>query len=110
MAGKPSELVAHDPVRADIRQRIEDLRRNFQQMRLGEIARQADAVRMLAVRHGFEPVQHVAAGLSDALARDGRGAIIPVYLQTLLEAVYCDSHEVEDCQRFLASVGVRLAG
>ena len=109
MASLPNELVVHDPVRADIWHRVEDLRRNFRQMQLGEIARRADVLRTIAMRHGFEPVQYVAAGLADALARDGRSAIIPVYLQTLLEAAYCDSHEAEDCQRFLASVGVRLA-
>ena len=109
MAPTPRELVVHDPVRAEIWRRVENLRTNFQQMQLGEIARCADTLRALAIRHGLEPVQHVAEGLSDALARDGRGAIIPTYLQTMLEAVYCESHDVADCQSFLASVSVRLA-
>ena len=106
--GAQSSIII-DPIKADICAHIERLNRDFRRMSLNEIGRRADILRNLGQTHGFESVRHVAGGLADAIARDGRGAIIPAYLQSLLEAVFCDSQDARTNELFLATVGVRLA-
>ena len=99
-----------DPIRAHIRARIEALQQELPRLSVVEIGRRADALRKLAQRHGIVPIPQIATSLSDAIAREGRAAIVPAYLQSMLEAVYCDSQEPDAGVRFLAAVSVRLAG
>ncbi len=110
MANTWNDQIAYDPIRAEMRSRIEELWREFRKMKIPDIVRRAEMLRSLGDKHGFEPVRQIAGSLAEAIERDGRGAIIPAYLQTLLEAVYCDSQEPDAGERFLASVQVRLAG
>lgn len=105
-----NQALGLDPIRAEIHAQVSDLGRRCLHLSLNEVGRRADRLRQLGMRHGFTPLAQLAASLSDAIARDGRAAIIPAYVQSMIEAVYCDSHEADAGHILLASVGVRLAG
>lgn len=98
-----------DPIRAEIGARIVRLEQQHARLSIREIARRTDALRELGRRHGLVALCQIATSLNDALARDGRAAILPAYLQTMLDAVYCDSQGADSVDLFLASVSVRLA-
>jgi hypothetical protein len=48
--------------------------------------------------------------MSDALARDGRAAMIHPYVEGLREAIACDPDDERAGDAILASVSVRLVG
>lgn len=106
----PHDASTFDPIRSDICKRIDELGREFRHLSLSEIVSRADALRQLGWRHGLDSVRQLAGGLTDAVSRDGRAAIIPAYLQSLRDAALCDSHDTRASELLLAAVSVRLAG
>jgi len=98
-----------DPIRSDIRRRVDALGRDYRELSLEEIVRRADAVRRLAVQHGFDAIRQLAGALTDAVSRDGRAAIIPAYLQSLNEAASIDSRDTTASELLMASISVRFA-
>lgn len=103
----PSGAIAFDPIRSDICKRVDELGREFRHLSINEIVRRADALRHLGWAHGLASVSQLAGGLTDAVSRDGRAAIIPSYLQSLRDAAWCDSHDAGEV--LMAAVSVRLA-
>ena len=99
----------NDPIRSDISRRVDALDRNYRHLSIGEIARQADDLRHLGSEHGFESVCRLAGALNDAVSRDGRAAIIQAYIESLREAAWVDSRDVQTTELLLATVSVRLA-
>lgn len=98
-----------DPVRSDICKRVDELSRDYQRLSVSEIVRRADMLRQLGWQHGLEAVRRLAGGLTDAVSRDGRAAIIPTYLQSLRDAALCDSRDARTSELLMAAVSVRLA-
>lgn len=103
------EITAFDPIRSDICKRVDDLGRDYRRLSITEIVARADALRHLGWTHGLEPVRRLAGGLTDAVSRDGRAAIIPAYLQSLRDAALYDSHDPHMSELLMAAVSVRLA-
>lgn len=103
------DQATENPIRSELTARIRQLDRDFRLLSIGELGRRVDAIRQLARSHGFEPASRLAGGLADALARDGRGAIIRPYIDGLHDAVFCDPADREAGDSLLASIGVRLA-
>lgn len=99
-----------DPIREELAARIDQLHRDFRLLSLGELGRRADAIRQLARLHGYEPASRLAGGLGDALARDGRAAMIRPYIEGIREAIGCDPADPSAAEALLASISVRLAG
>lgn len=99
-----------DPIRDELSARISQLDRDFRLLSIGELGRRVDAIRQLARHHGYEPASRLAGGLGDALARDGRAAMIHPYIDGMREAVGCDPADRSAADAFLASVSVRLVG
>ena len=97
-----------DPVRSELVARIDQLDRDFRLLSLGELGRRADAIRQIARLHGFEPTSRLAGGLGDALARDGRAAMIAPYLEGMRAAVGCDPADRAAGDALLAAIGVRF--
>jgi len=104
------EEVAGDPVKSELSARIDQLDRDFRLLSLGEVGRRVDTFRNLARRHGYEPASRLAGGLGDALARDGRAAMIRPYLNGMREAIGCDPNDRSAGDALLASISVRLIG
>jgi hypothetical protein len=100
---------AFDPIRSDISRRVDALDRDYRHLSIGEIVRQADALRHLGSAHGLESVCRLAGALNDAVSRDGRAAIIQAYIESLREAAWSDAGDVRTCELLLAAVSVRLA-
>ena len=97
-------------IRAELFARIGQIERDFRLLSIGEIGRRTDAIRQMARAHGFGPTSRLAGGLADALARDGRAAMIRPYLDGMREAIGCDPADSLAGDAILASVSVRLAG
>jgi len=99
-----------DPVRGELVARIDQLDRDFRLLSLGELGRRIDAIRHVARANGYEPAMRLAGGLADALARDGRAAMIRPYIDGMREAIGCDPRDRGAGDAFLAAVSVRLVG
>ncbi len=99
-----------DRIREDLCARIDQLERDFRLLSLGELGRRTDAIRHIAQHHGFEPASRLAGGLADALARDGRAAMVRPYLDGMRQAIDCDPSDPRAGDIVLASVSVRLNG
>lgn len=99
-----------DSVRGELSARVHQLDRDFRLLSIGELGRRIDAIRQLARANGFEPASRLAGGLSDALARDGRAAMIRPYIDGIREAIDCDPSDRRAGDALLASVSVRLVG
>jgi len=104
------DLGGNDPVRGELSARIQQLDRDFRLLSIGELGRRVDAIRHLARANGYEPASRLAGGLGDALARDGRAAMIRPYLDGMREAIVCDPADHTAGDAILASVNVRLVG
>lgn len=104
-----NEMTAFDPIRSDICRRVEELGREYRQLSISEIVRRADTLRHLGWEHGLDAVRRLAGGLTDAVSRDGRAAIIPTYLHSLRDAALCDSRDTQASELLMAAVSVRLA-
>jgi hypothetical protein len=97
-------------IQAELFARISQIERDFRLLSISEIGRRTDAIRQIARAHGFGPASHLAGSLGEALARDGRAAMIRPYLDGMREAVSCDPADAHAGDAILASVSVRLAG
>lgn len=104
------DVFGADPVRGELCARIDQLDRDFRLLSIGELGRRVDAIRRLARVNGLEPTSRLAGGLGDALAREGRGAMVRPYLEGMREAVGCDPADRGASEAILASVSVRLLG
>ena len=100
---------ARDPLRGELSARIAQLDRDFRLLSIGELGRRIDAIRQLARHQGLVPASRLAGGLADALARDGRAAMIRPYLDGMRDAIACDPTDLAAGDALLASVSVRLA-
>lgn len=105
-----NEFAIFDPIRSDICKRVDELGREYQRLSVNEIVRRADALRHMGGEHGLEAVRRLAGGLTDAVSRDGRAAIIPAYIQSLRYAALCDSRDAQTSELLMAAVSVRLGG
>ena len=76
-----------DPVRSELSDRIAQLDRDFRLLSIGELGRRIDAIRHIARVNGLEPASRLAGGMADALARDGRAAMVRPYLEGMREAI-----------------------
>lgn len=97
-------------IRTELRARIDQIDRDFRLLSLGELGRRIDAVRRMAVERGLRAAARLAGGMSDAVARDGRAAMIHPYVEGLREAIDCDPDDEHAGDAILASVSVRLVG
>ncbi|PTQ10950.1 hypothetical protein CLG96_11275 [Sphingomonas oleivorans] len=95
---------------AAVRARIDALERDFRILAPTELGRRVNALHRLARTAGLEPAATLAAGLADAVARHGRGAMIMPYLAGLREAACCEPSDSRAGDILLATIGVRLAG
>jgi hypothetical protein len=75
-----------------------------------DLAREIDAIRDLAHRHGMRPAVTVAQALEMALARGERGPLIHDWLAILRDAVRSERHDDAACDTFRAACSVRLFG
>lgn len=99
-----------DPVRDELCARVAQLDRDFRLLSIGELGRRVDAIRHLARVNGFEPACRLAGGMADALARDGRAAMVRPYLDGMRDAIACDPADAQAGDALLASISVRLVG
>ena len=99
-----------DPVRSELSARITQLDRDFRLLSIGELGRRIDAIRHIARINGYEPACRLAGGMADALARDGRAAMVRPYLDGMRDAIACDPGDTQAGDALLASVSVRLVG
>jgi uncharacterized small protein (DUF1192 family) len=99
-----------DPVRIELSARIAQLDRDFRLLSIGELGRRIDAIRHIARINGYEPACRLAGGMADALARDGRAAMVRPYLDGMRDAIACDPGNTQAGDALLASVSVRLVG
>lgn len=95
---------------AELLARIDRLSQEFTRLTLSDLSIRIDALRSLAKAGGHHPASVLAGGLSDALARDGRAAIVRPYLDGMRDAMACDRQDKDIASLFLATIGVRLAG
>jgi len=107
--GQAQFAYLNDPIRSDISRRVDALDRDYRNLSIGEIVRQADDLRHLGSEHGFESVCRLAGALNDAVSRDGRAAIIQAYIESLRQAAWVDSCDGRATELLLAAVSVRLA-
>jgi len=106
-----ARIQASDPeaIQDELRARIGQLDRDFRLLSIGEICRRADSVRHIARTHGYEPLARLAGGLRDAIARDGRGVAIAVWMEAMRDAIALRTHDEATARAVLAAVSVRLA-
>ena len=99
-----------DPVRRELCARVAQLDRDFRLLSIGELGRRIDAIRHIARANGLIPASRLAGGMADALARDGRAAMVRPYLDGMREAIACDPADAQAGDALLASISVRLVG
>ena len=73
------------------------------------LARDVDAIRLIAHRNGMAPAVTVAHFLDSALARGEHGALVHGWLAMLRDAVACERQDLAACDAFAAACSVRLA-
>ena len=73
------------------------------------IAREVDAIRLIAHRNGMLPAVTVAHLLESALARGERGALVHGWLGMLREAVASERQDAVASESFAAVCQVRFA-
>lgn len=105
-AAMPSD----DPVAIELCSRIGDLERDLPALSMGDLGRRVDAIRAGGRGGDYPALAEVASGLSEALARDGRAALVRPYLQAMREACGCARGDGNAVHALLASIGVRLGG
>ena len=108
MEASAPNAYALDPVRSRINRQVDALDREYRQLSIDEIARRADDLRHFGSAHGFDTVGRLAGALNDAVSRDGRAAMINVYLESLREATWVDPRDARAGELLLAMVSVRL--
>ena len=97
-------------MRSELRARIDQIDRDFRLLSVGELGRRIDAIRRMALDKGLRAAARLAGGMSDAVARDGRAAMIHPYVEGLREAIDCDPQDETTGDAILASVNVKLVG
>ena len=96
-----------DHVRAELAQRIMAIGMAASRASASDLARDVDALRSLAHRHGFHPAATVAHALETALARGERGPLIQGWLGVLQDAVGCGRSDAHACEAYAAACSVR---
>jgi hypothetical protein len=104
-----AEPVGLDPIAAALRARVSLIGRDLRRLSMRELCGRVDEIRSTARVHDLPAAAGIAAGLSDAIARDGRAALIHPYLDALREACGCARGDAAATQALLASISVRLA-
>ncbi|WP_210357573.1 hypothetical protein [Sphingomonas beigongshangi] len=96
-------------VRADLAARIAAIDDRASRSAACELARDVDAIRLIAHRNGLAPAVTVAHFLDSALARGDHGALVHGWLAILGDAVACERQDLAACDAFAAACSVRLA-
>ncbi|WP_232834163.1 MULTISPECIES: hypothetical protein [unclassified Sphingomonas] len=96
-------------VRADLAARIAALDDRAPHVAARDLARDVDAIRLIAHRNGLAPAVTVAHFLDSALSRGEHGALVHSWLGILGDAVACERQDVAACDAFAAACSVRLA-
>ena len=78
--------------------------------RPADLAREIDAVRVLAHRNGMRPAVTVAHALEMGLARGETGPLIRAWIDLLRDAVGGDRHDDAACDSYRAACAVRMFG
>lgn len=101
-----------DPVRAELAGRIVAIGAAIgrRPVSRGELAREIDAIRVIAGRAGLFPAVAVAHLLDDALSRGEGGALVGACLAVLSDAVASDRNDAAACDTFAAACAVRFVG
>lgn len=107
-AGEVRTVGVGMPAHAELGRRVDQIARDLRLLSIGELSRRADAIRGLAQLHGMAPVARIAGGLADALAIDGRGAMVRGYCDALRDMLAGDPYDGSAGDAFLAAVSVRL--
>lgn len=97
-------------IRGDLADRIERIAGDARLAASGELYRQVEAVRSIAIAGRLLPLARLAGGLRDALADGGRGAAARPWLDAMRESLGVDAQDEATARAFVASVGIRLAG
>ena len=96
-------------VRAELSDRLDQLRRHADRSAAAEFGRSLEAMRLLARAYGLAPVARLAEALQRAAAEDRPGCCpIALYLERMRDAIGCERLDDEASQAMLASVTVRL--
>ena len=95
---------------AELEQAVAALGRDLPRLKTAEACARIVHVRRQAARQGFAPAAALAAGMADAIGRDGRGAPIAAWFDALALAAGCGAGDADTAPLLLATVGVRLAG
>lgn len=97
-------------MKQELRARIDQLDRDARLLSVGELGRRVDAVRNIATATRLLPLARLAGALGDALAREGRAAVVRNWTDAMRESISHDAQDEATAGLFLASVSVRLAG
>jgi hypothetical protein len=96
-----------DAIRAELARQILAIGLKAERGAARDIARDVDAVRSLAYRHGLMPAATVAHALETALARGGSGVMVRGWLDVLRDAVGCERNDAHACESYVAACSVR---
>lgn len=97
-----------DPVGAALAARVAALRGRGTGVATGELARELEAIRRMALEHGYRPVVPVIRAMDHVLAKQTEGAPIDGWLSILSDAVRCGRHDPAAEASFAALCSVRL--
>ncbi|WP_076072004.1 hypothetical protein [Sphingomonas montana] len=97
------------PVSTRLCGRIVALEADLSTLSLDRLMQRLGEIRGTARLHGLSAVVGVATELANAIARDGRAALIRPYLGGLREACGCAPGDENAVHALLASISVRFA-
>ena len=98
-----------DPLRYELRLSIAALDSSHGSLSVVQLCDRANAVRVLAARHGHEPARQIAQAFCHAVALRGRGVPIHLFIRALGDAVDCDPADRSASELLLAAVNVHRA-
>lgn len=97
-------------IKAQLCDRIDTLAEQLPHMNAHQLAHQVDEVRQIARAYGLLPVEELARGLESALSSSGCEIMVLPFLETMRDAVGCNSIDAVTAQSYLAAVNQRLYG
>ena len=98
------------PVQGELAARVALIGMRAASASTATLAAEVDAVRRVALAHGFLPAVAVTHAIEAALARGERGALVLGWLAILRDAVSSDRHDGRACETYAAACSVRLSG
>lgn len=97
-------------VRAGLCDRIDGIAAGLNHLSSVRLYDHVDAVRRVALDHGFLPLAQLSRGLEAALAAGERGVMVLGYLDLMRDAAACERLDAQASEAYLAAISVRLAG